>query len=376
MIELKGITKKYGEFTAVDNLSFKVTEGSICILIGPSGCGKSTTLKMINRMLEPTSGEILIDKKDIRVFRPEILRRQIGYVIQNIGLFPHMNVAQNIAVVPRLLHWDKKKIETRVNYLLELIELHPDKYREKFPHQLSGGEAQRIGVARALAADPPILLMDEPFGAVDPLNREILQIEFLKIQKKLKKTVIFVTHDLDEAIRLGDFIIILKKGNLVQFDTPENILSQPKNSFVRNFVGTDRALKRLSRFSVSNYMDRAERIILDSDSDYTFRDTFREYSGLVKKHFLWVTDKQDRLTGWIDAEALSSREAGGNLRNYYTEINPKDIAVGGEFTLKEALSRMLSQGVRVVPVIDDLNRLIGEISLSAIEKITEEAMDE
>jgi len=372
MIELKEITKKYGEFTAVDSIDFKVTKGNICVLIGPSGCGKSTTLKMINRMLEPTAGEIFIGGKNVKDFKPEVLRRQIGYVIQNIGLFPHMNVAQNIGVVPRLLRWDKKKINRRVNFLLELVELAPEQYKDKFPHMLSGGEAQRIGVARALAADPPILLMDEPFGAVDPLNREILQIEFLKIQKKLKKTVIFVTHDLDEAIRLGDFIIILKRGQLVQFDTPENILSHPKNSFVRNFVGTDRALKRLSRFSVSSYMDSAERITLDRG----ITSLPVPAGTLLKKHFLWVTDKQKRLTGWIDAETFRSNHEGKVLEDYYTEVNPKDIAVSGEFTLKEALSRMLSQGVRVVPVIDDSNRLIGEISLSAIEKITEEALDE
>lgn len=246
-IELNRITKNYGSKTAVQEISFKANEGEVCILIGPSGCGKSTTLKMINRMIEPTSGRIAIDGKDIRDFRPELLRRKIGYVIQSIGLFPHMSVARNISVVPRLLKWEKEKIDRRTVELLQLIGLDADEFMHKYPDELSGGEAQRVGVARALAADPPILLMDEPFGALDPLNREILQAEFAKIQRKLKKTAIFVTHDLEEAIRLADRIILMKDGRIVQDDTPETMLSHPSNSFVRNFVGGDRMLKKLAR---------------------------------------------------------------------------------------------------------------------------------
>ncbi len=254
MIKIYHVSKSYGNFLTVNDISFSVNEGKLCVLIGPSGCGKTTTLKMINRMIEPDRGEIYIEGKNIKHLKPTLLRRKIGYVIQNIGLFPHMDVYHNIAVVPSLLKWNKKEIERRVEYLLELVGLPPKTYKNKYPKELSGGEAQRIGVARALAADPPLLLMDEPFGAVDPLNREILQTEFLKIQKKLKKTVILVTHDLDEAIKLADKIIIMKEGKIVQADSPEDILSHPINKFVRNFIGTDRAIKKLVRFKVHEHM--------------------------------------------------------------------------------------------------------------------------
>ena len=233
VIRLENIVKRYGDTVAVDDLSIEVGKGEVCVLIGPSGCGKTTTLRMINRLIQPTSGHIFINGKDTTEIKPELLRRSIGYAIQSVGLFPHMTVAANIAVVPELLHWEKSPIASRVEELLKLVNLDPAEYAHKFPNQLSGGEAQRIGVARALAADPPILLMDEPFGAVDPLTRERLQAQFVRIQQELKKTVIMVTHDLDEAIRLADRIAIMESGRLVQYDTPELILSKyPTITFV------------------------------------------------------------------------------------------------------------------------------------------------
>ncbi len=362
MIKLVNVSKSYGNFPAVRDISFNVEPGVLCILIGPSGCGKSTTLKMINRMLEADKGEIYIGGENIKNFKPTLLRRKIGYVIQNIGLFPHMDVYHNIAVVPSLLKWEKREIERRVEYLLELIGLPPQVYKNKYPRELSGGEAQRIGVARALAADPPILLMDEPFGAVDPLTREILQVEFLKIQKKLKKTVILVTHDLDEAIKLGDKIIIMKGGEIVQIDTPENILSHPANNFVRNFVGTDRAIKKLARFKVQQYMIKPNLLSIKKLREST------NPAAQITGRFLWVTDSKNRLIGWLDKQSL---EGANPIEETITRVDSKNFALKKEFTLKEALSRMLSQGVRSLPVTNEQDELIGEITLTTIEQLTE-----
>lgn len=364
MIELRNVTKRYGAFTAVDDISFRVERGEVCVLIGPSGCGKSTTLKLINRMLEPTSGEIYVNDRRVSSEKPEVLRRKIGYVIQSVGLFPHMSVAENIEVVPRLLKWNESRIEERTHELLDLIGLRYERYAAKYPSELSGGEAQRIGVARALAADPPLLLMDEPFGAVDPLNRQVLQAEFLKIQRKLKKTVVFVTHDLDEAIRLADRIVLLFRGKIVQHDTPEQLLARPASAFVRNFVGTDRALKRLSRFSVSDYMRSAASVSL-SDGELESRvQSFRS----TGTRFLWITEELGRLYGWIDVRRLDDAFSPDNA---ITQIDPAETALKGSFSLREALSRMLGQGIRTAPVVDDEGHLIGEISLSDIERVTE-----
>ena len=263
-IRLEHIVKRYGDTVAVDDLSIEVGKGEVCVLIGPSGCGKTTTLRMINRLIQPTSGRIFINGKDTTEIKPELLRRSIGYAIQSVGLFPHMTVGANIAVVPQLLHWEQSRIARRTGELLTLVGLNPTEYTQKYPNQLSGGEAQRIGVARALAADPPILLMDEPFGAVDPLTRERLQAQFVGIQQELKKSVILVTHDLDEAIRLADRIAIMRSGKLVQYDTPETILSRPANKFVHDFVGTDRALKRLSRINIEPFIRPSPSVMISS----------------------------------------------------------------------------------------------------------------
>jgi osmoprotectant transport system ATP-binding protein len=314
MIRLEGVSKNYGTLKAVDELSLQVDSGETCVLIGRSGCGKTTTLRMINRLIEPSGGRILIDGKDTALVSPEELRRSIGYAIQSVGLFPHMTVAANIAVVPELLRWGKARITERTEELLALVGLEATEYAGKYPNQLSGGEAQRIGVARALAADPPMLLMDEPFGAVDPLTRDRLQAQFVRIQAELKKTVILVTHDLDEAIRFADRIAIMEAGRLVQYDTPEAILERPADDFVRDFVGADRALKRLSRLVVADYLR--------------------------------------------PLETVTSAAAGG------------EIALPLTATLREALARMLGEGVRSLPVVDETGSLRGEMSLDDIEAIT------
>jgi osmoprotectant transport system ATP-binding protein len=247
-LQLRDVSKRYAgqRKPAISDLSLTVPAGEVCVLVGPSGSGKTTAMRLINRMIELTSGDILLDGESVLRRDPGDLRRQIGYVIQQIGLFPHQTVEENIATVPRLLGWDRERIAARTHELLELIDLDPREMRGRYPAQLSGGQRQRIGVARALAADPPLMLMDEPFGAIDPINRTRLQDEFLRLQERVRKTVVFVTHDIDEAIKMGDRIAILREGGvLAQYDTPAEILARPADDFVARFVGADRALKRL-----------------------------------------------------------------------------------------------------------------------------------
>lgn len=239
---------------AVKDCTFEVASGDFVVLLGPSGCGKTTLLKMVNRLVEPSAGEIFLDGKNIRALDVTALRRQIGYVIQQVGLFPHLTVAQNIAVVPELLGWDRARIEARVDELLALVELEPAYYRPRYPAQLSGGQQQRIGLARALAADPNLLLMDEPFGAIDAITRATLQDEMLRLKNAIHKTILFVTHDVEEALRLADKIVVLRAGEIVQYDAPHKILTQPANEFVRELVGADDMLRQLSLVRVANVM--------------------------------------------------------------------------------------------------------------------------
>jgi len=252
-VELRSVSKSYASETApsVVNLSLQVAPGEICTFVGPSGCGKTTTLRMVNRLVEPTSGQVLVDGQDIATGDPTVLRRRIGYVIQQTGLFPHQTIAENVATVPHLLGWDKRRVASRVDELLQLVGLDPDHVRRRYPSQLSGGERQRVGVARAVAAEPPLMLMDEPFGAVDPIVRERLQDEFLALHAKLGMTVLFVTHDVDEALKMGNRVAVMQQGgHLAQFATPAEILSAPANDFVAQFVGADRALKHLALLTV------------------------------------------------------------------------------------------------------------------------------
>ena len=276
MIKLSSVTKKYGDFPAVDNLSLTVNKSEFLVILGPSGCGKSTLLRLINKMIKRDSGEIEVEGDNIDDIKGEELRKAIGYVIQSIGMFPHMDVKKNIATVPRLLKWKQDEIDKRVVEMLELVGLDPEKYIDKKPFELSGGEAQRIGVARAMASDPDILLMDEPFGAVDPINRLRLQKEFRKIQRKLKKTVVFVTHDIDEALLLADRICVMYQGEIVQVDTPEKIVLYPKNDFVRDFFKGEGILTILSRKPAVDY---AESIFLEEeplDENVTLREVLTE----------------------------------------------------------------------------------------------------
>jgi len=251
------VVKRYGGHGAVDGLSLTIEARTLCAVVGPSGCGKSTTLRLINALIRPDEGSIRIDGQDIAAIRPETLRRGIGYVIQSIGLFPHWNVADNIATVPRLLGWPAPKVEARIDELLHLLRLDPGEFRAKFPHQLSGGQQQRVGVARALAADPNIVLMDEPFGALDPPTREALQVEIRRIQAETRKTIVFVTHDMDEALRLGDRVAVMQAGRLVQYATPAEMLARPANDFVRQFVGgADMSIRVLAVARVDERMRR------------------------------------------------------------------------------------------------------------------------
>ena len=357
MIRLADVTKRYGETLAVDGVSFDVPTGEVCVLIGPSGCGKTTTLRMINRLIEPSGGAIEVDGLDITAQRPEELRRHIGYVIQSVGLFPHLSVADNIATVPRLLGWKDSNILPRVGELLELVGLSPDEYGRKYPRQLSGGEAQRVGVARALAADPPVLLMDEPFGAVDPLNRDRLQMEFARIQRELRKTVIFVTHDVDEAIRLADRIALMRDGRLQQYDTPEVLLDHPANKFVHDFMGADRALKRLGRVSVSDIMRTDMAVVHLGEAGRVDRDSCGD------ERFVYLVDSGGILQGWLDCHSL---DAGRSLEDTLTRIDWRDASVGPDVSLKDALSMMLGLGVHDVAVTEH-GRLVGQVSLSGVE---------
>ncbi|MFH1031421.1 MAG: ABC transporter ATP-binding protein [Chloroflexota bacterium] len=363
MIRLEKVTKRYGEKVAVNELSLEVGKGEVCVLIGPSGCGKTTTLRMINRLVKPSAGHIFIDGQDTDDIDTEKLRLSIGYAIQSVGLFPHMTVSENIAVIPKLLHWEKSRITKRVEELLDLVGLSPSGYTDKYPTQLSGGEAQRIGVARALAADPPILLMDEPFGAVDPLTRERLQSQFIYIQQALKKTIVLVTHDLDEAIRLADRIAIMESGKLVQYDTPETILSKPINKFVRDFIGADRALKRLSRLNVSNFIKPAASVNIN-------KSPAEAAASAGNYRWLWVVDDSRRLIGWVWRDSLAQSVS---IREAMNEKDASEIALSDKASLREALSRMLALGFKYIPVVDDKKRLVGELALGDVEAATTEA---
>ena len=252
-LEFRDVVKRYGDSApAVDHLSFEVPAGEICVLVGPSGCGKTTAMRMVNRMIEISEGDILLDGVSVKTHRPAELRREIGYVIQQVGLFPHQTIGENVATVPKLLGWDKRRIRARVDELLDLVALEPEQFRDRYPAQLSGGQRQRVGVARALACDPPLMLMDEPFGAIDPINRSRLQNQFLRLQEQIRKTVVFVTHDIDEALKMGDRIAVMKEGGvLAQYATPHELLEAPADEFVESFVGADRGLKALALHRVS-----------------------------------------------------------------------------------------------------------------------------
>ena len=368
MIRLERVTKQFSNGTvAVHELDLDVDDGEICVLVGPSGCGKTTTMRMINRLIEPTSGRIFLDGEDVTDVNPVQLRRQIGYVIQQIGLFPHQTIGTNIATVPRLLGWPKAKIKSRVDELLELTGLDPDTYRDRYPSQLSGGQRQRVGVARALGADPPVLLMDEPFGAIDPINRERLQDEFLRLQADVKKTVVFVTHDIEEAVKLGDRIAIMQEGGyLAQYDTPAEVLGNPASPFVADFVGADRALKRLKVTQLS-VEDLEQPPVLPLDLDLAEARRRLDADSL---DFAVVLDDQHRLRGYLARDRADGEgKVGQRIRRLEAWVR-----VGQ--TLKDALGEMLLYDAGWVAVLGSDDRFLGVLTPEALYAATRRSIDE
>ncbi len=312
-IVLDHVTKRYGNSArpAIDDLSLTIPAGEICVLIGPSGGGKTTAMKMINRLITITEGDITIDGKSVKSLETTELRRGIGYVIQQIGLFPHMTVESNIGTVPRLLGWDKQRIRARAHELLELVGLDPDEHAKRYPSQLSGGQRQRVGLARAMAADPPLMLMDEPFGAIDPITRERLQNDFLRLHREIRKTVVFVTHDIDEAIKMGERICILREGGvLAQYDTPENILASPADEFVAQFVGEDRGLKRLALKRLDDVQLQPVPDGLDGAPRCAGRTTLRDALSLMLTESspgVVVLDGDGQPKGYVSVEDVSGQ---------------------------------------------------------------------
>ena len=354
MIRLEKLTKIFqspqGEVPAVQDVSLEVPAGEICVFLGPSGCGKTTTLKMINRLIEPTSGRILLDGKDSSSINPITLRRSIGYVIQQIGLFPNKTIAENICVVPDLLGYDRRTARARAAELLEMVGLDPASFMDRFPYELSGGQQQRVGVLRALAADPPLMLMDEPFGAIDPINRAVIQDEFLRMQETLKKTIILVSHDLDEAIKMADRIAIFRSGRLEQFSSPSELLARPATEFVREFLGSDRALKRLSVISTGAVMSREVGTISPEDP-VARAESLRKGANAVP---VVCVDAAGRPLGVLaepdkcPAEGLAA-----------TLMRPAQAIVEAGSDLRTSVSLMLGQGAAFAPCVDEEGRLAG-----------------
>ncbi len=362
-IRLEELCKQYPREPqpAVDHLSLDVPEGEIVILVGPSGCGKTTTMKMINRIIEPTSGRIILDGEDVTTAHPDRLRRRIGYVIQQIGLFPHMTIAQNIATVPKLLGWDAKRIDARVDELLETVGLPPATYRNRYPKQLSGGQRQRAGVARALGGDPKVMLMDEPFGAIDPITRDRLQNEFLRLQAEVRKTIVFVTHDIDEAIKMGDRIAILQEGSrIAQYDTPEQILTAPANDFVSDFIGSGASLKRLNLSRVRDItLSQWPTVPVESD-----RATVLDALRASDKGCVLVLDEQRRPRRWVSAADVQ-RGDDGRL----DEIGlPPDAVVEPQATLNDALNELITANYSVAIVVNSTGEYMGIVDIDHINE--------
>jgi osmoprotectant transport system ATP-binding protein len=369
-VEFRSATKRYAgaSVPAVDGLSVDVPAGDICVLVGPSGCGKTTALRMVNRMVEITEGDIVIGGRSVRERSPAELRREIGYVIQQIGLFPHRTVADNIATVPRLLGWDRERIDARVAELLGVIGIDPA-IAGRFPSQLSGGQQQRVGVARALAVNPGLMLMDEPFGAVDPINRERLQNEFLRLQAELRKTILFVTHDIDEAIKMGDRIAILREGgHLAQYATPAELLMAPADNFVEDFVGADRALKRLSLMRVADIDLWRAPLAFVGQSSVEVR---AKLDGAEVPHVL-VIDSERRPIGWMSDADLAAETVPAR-----PDTSP-DPVVELDDVMRDALSDLLQAETRYAPVVDAEGRIAGVLSVEIISEFltSDEALTE
>ncbi|MFE7073898.1 betaine/proline/choline family ABC transporter ATP-binding protein [Streptomyces sp. NPDC057620] len=365
MIRFEQVTKRYPDgTTAVDGLSFEVSEGELVTLVGPSGCGKTTTMMMVNRLIEPTSGRILVDGEDIATVDPVRLRRRIGYVIQQVGLFPHRTVLDNTATVPTLVGWKRAKARARAAELLDLVGLDPKTFGPRYPDQLSGGQRQRVGVARALAADPPVLLMDEPFGAVDPVVREQLQDEFLRMQAAVRKTVLLVTHDIEEAVRLGDRIAVYGQGRIEQYDTPGAVLGTPATPYVAGFVGADRGLKRLSVTEIEpDDLEQPPVVRLDEPAG-------RAADRLRAEGARWavVLDADGDLHGWVGVEELAG---GGTVAALVHRMNSW-VAVGAP--LKQAFGVMLQHDAGWVAVLDGA-RFLGVLTPAKLHEALRRSVD-
>ncbi len=369
-VEFDHVSKSYdaraaraGAPGAVNDLSLTVPAGRICVLVGPSGCGKTTTLKMVNRLVEPTSGRVLLDGVDTATRDVTDLRRSIGYVIQHTGLFPHQTIEENVVTVPRLLGWPKARMAARAEELLAVVGLEPATYARRYPAQLSGGERQRVGVARALAADPPIMLMDEPFGAVDPIVRERLQNEFLRLQERLAKTILFVTHDIDEAIKMGDVVAVFEAGGIVaQFGPPAEMLANPASEFVARFVGTDRGLKRLSLFRVGELpLSPIVTAPLGSDGAIARRVAHEQ----PFEHVL-IVDAEQRPIGWVHRDRVSPDQVSA------ADVESTSPLLDRRTTLKDALSMLLDADVQAGLVVDRTGAVRGMIRVEDITRLMRE----
>ncbi|MGI8920427.1 MAG: ABC transporter ATP-binding protein [Solirubrobacteraceae bacterium] len=357
-LELRSVTKRYpgADEDAIAELSLEVPAGDICVLVGPSGCGKTTAMRLVNRMISITSGDILLAGRSVTELRPAELRKRIGYVIQQIGLFPHRTIAQNIATVPRLLDWKKERTAARVRELLDLVSL-PAEMADRYPAQLSGGQRQRVGVARALAADPPLMLMDEPFGAIDPITRERLQNEFLRLQSELRKTIVFVTHDIDEAIKMGDRIAVLRKGGvLAQYATPAELLMAPADDFVEDFVGADRALKRLALLRVRDVQLWRAPLVREGDSTAQAREQVRT-SDLP---YPLLVSEDGRPLGWLSEDDLVKGRVELPVDTAAEPVLDRDSV------LRDALAELLERDTQYGPVVDQRGHVVGVLSLELI----------
>jgi osmoprotectant transport system ATP-binding protein len=360
VITFESVSKRFPDgTTAVDHLDLEVRKGEVTVLVGPSGCGKTTTLRMVNRMIEASSGRIVVDGQDIRQVDPPQLRRGIGYVIQQIGLFPHRTIGDNIATVPELIGWDKHRTKARIDELLQLVGL-PAEVVDRYPHQLSGGQRQRVGVARALAVDPPIMLMDEPFGAVDPIVRSHLQDEFLRLQQDVQKTIVFVTHDIDEAIKMGDRIAILQQGGiLAQYATPEDLLAEPASEFVADFLGAERGLKRLALIPVSAVKAEPGPVVSPDDPGERALAAAEAFgSGWVV-----VVGEDRQLLGWVDAAEAAELARVGDA-----EVRPFLLQVNADDSLRAALNAMVQSHTGVAVRVSDGDRYEGLVTQELLYK--------
>ncbi|MBB2913978.1 osmoprotectant transport system ATP-binding protein [Streptosporangium becharense] len=356
MITFNGVTKRYADGTvAVDGLSLDVHTGGITVFVGPSGCGKTTSLRMINRMIDPTEGQILLDGVDVTTIDPPTLRRGIGYVIQQAGLFPHRKIVDNVATVPQLLGWSRKRARDRAMELLERVGLDL-KLADRYPFQLSGGQQQRVGVARALAADPPVLLMDEPFSAVDPIVRTSLQEELLRLQSELRKTIVFVTHDIDEAVKLGDRVAVLRVGGrLAQLDDPATLLARPADDFVREFLGRDRGIRRLSFISAEGIALRADLLVPATADVSAVRD--------AGEPWLAVVDGDGRPLGWAAAKDLPDS---GTVAD--ADLVPSGTFVAGRDSMRAALDATLLSPAGNAVAVDESGRAVGVVTREALDE--------